>query len=180
MRCFAPHSSFLSGSAARTSLTLPGVGLSENGRPIRSVRMCGLVICPPRDGPMPCVSTPFSAKGRALCLYVSAVDRCTFCYRTCCRQRFKHPGPKSFSKPNIEPIINTRVRTIFLWTIHPPAARFQHMDDAGDTPSVVNSARIRLVLGMDGSIAVHCSSLSQHNLLIQTSAHITSKANHDL
>jgi hypothetical protein len=84
---------------------------------------------------------PFSAAGRAMCLDRGGVDRQGHTGFAAICQRLEDRLPTSALGPAIEPIVDSRVRSIFRRAITPARARLKHVYDAADNPPIVVAFR---------------------------------------
>jgi hypothetical protein len=110
-------------------------------------------------------SPPFTAERRALRLDIGAVDRRALRYRSSSCQRLQKLDPEPATRPSIETIIDSRVRTILCWAITPGTAALQDMEDPylgvlqrrveNEEPSThVGWGRWMWIDGFDGLISV--------------------------
>ena len=87
------------------------------------------------------------AKCGTLGLHIGAVDCDAPCHRACIHQGVEQLQPEATVRSAIEPVVDRRRRPVIDRAIAPAAAHFQHMQNAGDHPSVVYAPGARLVLG---------------------------------
>jgi hypothetical protein len=84
-------------------------------------------------------------------LDVGAVDRRAFGDRTGCRERLDQSDPEPLAGPTVEAVIDCGRRALFLRAVAPPATHLEHVDDARDHPSIIDTPRTALVLGQERS-----------------------------
>src|ERR1700740_1098333 len=97
------------------------------------------------SGQSPVHAPPFSAARRAMRLNRGGVDRQSHAVLAAAGKRFKDWLPMSALGPEIETIIDRRVRTIIGRAIAPACTALKHMNDTADNASIIIARRAGLV-----------------------------------
>lgn len=109
------------------------------GRHLPSVSAWILVVRPPRERPMACVSSPFTARGRAMPLDRRAVNQHLGRRASRISQGMKQVAPNAFVSPSNEAVIEGLARAIHIRRVDPAPSGFQKMDDAADHAAIIDT-----------------------------------------
>ena len=121
-------------------------------RPLASASACIFVLRPPRERPIACFCSPFSARCRAMRFDVGGIDHLRICGSSATSKRSEQVFPNPTPRPAHEAVIDRCRRTIFGRAIAPAAATFQHVYDAADDTAIVgplDTPYIRRQVGFD-------------------------------
>src|SRR5437879_4345909 len=141
----------------------------ERRRPLASAIAWIFVLRPPRERPIACFCSPFSARSRAVCLDVRGIDHLRIGRSAAVRKRAEQVLPYTAPRPPHKAIVNRRRRAVLRRAIAPPAAALQHMQDAADHAAIIHAilaAYVRRQMRLDPSplLVVQPKQVASHDL----------------
>ena len=112
----------------------------------------------------PASAHPFSSGGTAVSFHVRAVNEHLDRRPSGGRQGLEDPLPGAPHRPAHEPTVERLARSVRRWSIDPPAAGPEHVDDSADHPAIINTRRMRTSAGSEGCRRAHSASINQSSL----------------
>lgn len=129
------------------------------------------VVRPPRERPIACSCSPFSAARRAMRFDRGEVNGQSHAVLAAAGERFKDRPPMSALAQRLKRFVDRRVRTIVGRAIASACAALKHVNDTADDASIIVAHRTRLVRWQMRHYQSPCLSLSQNSPLRTEAPH---------